>query len=211
MATSYVLDIGFNWNAPLIGSAFSGASQLRPLQWGLVNVETESPAWVTEFKVGDSIRFALTDITSASDANPETVASTVGISGGKATPERTVDGVSLVFGNPSAPDSAVYPFVERPAGVFTPRFTGGTNLAALVYQQAQIPFLVGTTTSLVFNRANPDWQVGRWVVGEAPGGDRYEFDATCFVELGVQVTVSWGEASRDFVFDPEFFVGGTGG
>ncbi|MEO1085479.1 MAG: hypothetical protein AAFY88_14665 [Acidobacteriota bacterium] len=215
MSIDYTLDLGFNWDAPPVGTALASGKTLsfRPLQWGLMATDSQLPAWTTQMKAGDTIRFRLTDITQAPGSTPSTVAPTVGeLAPGSFQPIRTVTRVALGFTNPSGSGVDAYPFSQEPPGVFTNRLGDSPDLEGLVYNESEIPFQAQETSSPVFNCANPSWPVARWCVGLASGGDVYTFAAECFAEMGVSVEVQDGSGdSRTFGFDPEFFVGGTGG
>ncbi|MEM8998406.1 MAG: hypothetical protein AAGF23_26715, partial [Acidobacteriota bacterium] len=100
MGTLYNLDVGFNWNAPPVGTALANTRALnyRPLQWGLIDAASGLPAWVTQIKAEDKICFQVTDITQAPGSTPSTVGPTVlEWAPGTYEPIRSVTNVSIGF------------------------------------------------------------------------------------------------------------------
>ncbi|MEM8930569.1 MAG: hypothetical protein AAGE94_05310 [Acidobacteriota bacterium] len=205
--TLYTFDLGFNWNAPTIGSAFGYGTGLHPLQYGIINPNGSDPLWPTQFATSDSLRFHLTDITSGSDEDPLDVGDTVYIEDDAYTPYRTVTELSLIFGNPSS-GAGAYPFTSTDPvfGTYSPR-VGNSTLPGLVYGSTEIVFQSDRTDSAIYNAENADWKVARWYVGSSSG---MQFvDTPCFSEMSVRLTATYEGVTKYFIFDPEVFVGST--
>lgn len=197
----YTLDLGFNWNSETTGAAFGYEFSVRPLQFGFVNPDDNRQAiWQTGFFHDDQLRFHITDITHSATETPTRVADTVG-SG------RVLRSLAVAFANPVEVAGA-FPF-QVPEHYYVPRL-GTSSIPGLEFIDGELVPL-DDNHSTIYNAENDDWQVARWAAG---GSAAFTFDGNnrftkMSVKLVVAASAESGAEEREFLFDPEIFVGST--
>lgn len=196
----FTIDLGFNWNALTIGETFGYTTSIYPLQYGIIDPNSNYPQWQTAFYHRDSVRFHITDITHSSAATPTSVADTTG-SG------RTLVSLDITFANPGSVSGA-FPFSS--GGKYFSHATRNASIPSLSFAGADLEPSSGTT-SKVYCAENSHWQVARWTAGD---NQAFQFNGSnCFTKMSVKLVVAESSASdaptKTFIFDPEMFVGST--
>ena len=212
MSRQLTVDLGFNFDTQPFGPPLGKdpAQTYYPLQIG-INDSSDNPVWSYALRGGDRVRFKVTDITHSASADPVRVSNT----NTGAPPSRVVEGVFVAFVNPDTIGSGnqTWPFTSQPSGVYQPTVTETANEPGLRFDSSTyLEWQKDDSYSAVYCQLNPGWSVNRW---HCKIDSQSEYlvlvDTPCFVKCSVLVRVTDAGATKDFILDPEWYVGPHGG